>query len=55
MTMTTTMIVLRDVDRDEMACVEGGGGPPTGVGPTSIILLWPVPPGRAGHPPIVDP
>jgi hypothetical protein len=51
MTMTTTMIELREVDRDEMACVEGGfvgGG-------TNQLLPWPIPPGRAGHPPIVDP
>jgi hypothetical protein len=54
--MATMMIELREVDRDEMARVEGGGDPPTGTGPTdSIILPWPVPPGRAGHPPIVDP
>ena len=49
--METTMNEIREVNPDEMACVEGGfvgGG-------TNQLLPWPVPPGRAGHPPIVDP
>jgi hypothetical protein len=51
MFMTMTMTELREVDPDEMARVDGGFG---GDG-SNQILPWPIPPGRAVHPPIVDP
>jgi hypothetical protein len=41
MTMTTTMTEIREVDRDEIACVEGGG---YDVGPFPICPPgWPWP------------
>ena len=50
MTMKTTMTELREVDLDEMACVDGGFS----VGGCGFIPPCPLPPGcgGGGHPPV---